>query len=366
MTKVSVVKDQEKWDLFVAQTPSFGLFQSWQWGEFKQKMGWLAYRIAVEEQGEIIAGAQMLIKSLPAGIVSIAYIPRGPLCDWFDRETTLLLLDGLHRIARQHRAIFLKIEPPLVNSVENSQILEEYSFLASRRKNQPRNTIIVNLDQDLEFVLSQMRKKTRKYILRSKRQGVRITIGDRDSLPAFHRLMQETAKRGKFVVQSLDYFESKWEAFSKLDQCVLLLAWHGKELLAGDMTFRFGAHAADFYGGSLKIHPDLHLDYLLIWEAINWAKSKGCVTFDLWGIPDDVNGIFEEDKRLFVHRKNGLWGVYQFKSGFSQNVVSYVGPYDYPYSPILYAILSRIFFSENFLDKIVGWLQSLSRQKAFN
>ncbi len=358
--------DREKWNDYVANEPSFGLFQSWEWGEFKEKMGWQAYRIGVEEQGEIIAGAQLLIKPLPLGIASVAYVPRGPLCDWFDRKTTKILLDELHRIARQRRAIFLKIEPPLIKSLSNDQILLEYSFLASRRKNQPRNTIIIDLDQDLEFVLSQMRKKTRKYIQQAKRQGIRITAGGRDCLPAFHHLMRETAKRGNFVVPDLDYFEAKWDHFSKTGQCVLLLAWHQKELLAGDMTFRFGAHAADFYGGSLKKYPDLHLDYLLIWEAINWAKSRGCVSFDLWGIPDDITGILEEDKRSFIHRKDGLWGVYQFKTGFSQNVVSYVGPYDYPYMPVIYAVLSRISVSENFLDKIIGWLQSLKRQKAVN
>lgn len=364
MILMRMVEDREKWNAFVNKAPSFGLLQSWEWGEFKQKMGWLVHRIAVEKDGEITAGAQMLVKTLPLGLASIAYVPRGPLCNWHDRETIEILLAELHRIARNHRAIFLKIEPPLIQSPEHDHLLWTYSFRPSRTANQPRNTIIVDLDQDLEVILSQMRKKTRKYILQAKRKGVQITVGDRDCIPAFVEIMKETGRREKFPVHSREYYELEWETFEKSDQCILLIAWHGKEPLAADLTFCFGDHAADFHGGSLRKYPELHLDYLLIWEAIKWAKSKGCKTFDLWGIPDDVKGDLKDDKRSFPHRRDGLWGVYQFKSGFSQNVVSYVGAYDYPYAPMAYTIISKILFSGNIVDRTVVSLESLKRRRA--
>ncbi len=67
-----------EWNAFVAQHPSFGLLQSWEWGEYKKTLGWQAYRIAIEKQG---IGAQVLIKPAIHNLTSVAYIPRGPLVD---------------------------------------------------------------------------------------------------------------------------------------------------------------------------------------------------------------------------------------------------------------------------------------------
>lgn len=41
---------REEWNAFAAREPSFALLQSWEWGEFKENLGWKVYRIAVLEQ----------------------------------------------------------------------------------------------------------------------------------------------------------------------------------------------------------------------------------------------------------------------------------------------------------------------------
>ena len=45
------VHQQKEWNAFVAKEPAFALFQAWEWGTFKEQLGWKVYRIAVEEQG---------------------------------------------------------------------------------------------------------------------------------------------------------------------------------------------------------------------------------------------------------------------------------------------------------------------------
>jgi lipid II:glycine glycyltransferase (peptidoglycan interpeptide bridge formation enzyme) len=59
---------REEWNAFVAQEPSFALLQSWEWGDFKERLGWRAFRIAAEKQGRIVAGAQMLIRPVPPAL----------------------------------------------------------------------------------------------------------------------------------------------------------------------------------------------------------------------------------------------------------------------------------------------------------
>jgi len=59
--------------------------------------------------------------------------------------------------------------------------------------------------------------------------------------------------------------------------------------------------------------------YIIQWEAMKWAKERGCRSYDLWGIPD----MEEEDlEREFQSRQSheGLWGIYRFKRGFGGEV----------------------------------------------
>ena len=130
---------REEWNGFVLREPSFAILQSWEWGEFKEKLGWKVIRTALEQQGRIVAGAQILIKPAPLGLFSIAYVPRGPVGKWLDEEIAPYLLDELHQVARCKRAIFLKIEPPLLYDPKIHRKLERYGNQRQRRPGSPRH-----------------------------------------------------------------------------------------------------------------------------------------------------------------------------------------------------------------------------------
>ena len=57
--------EHEEWNKFVAQESAFGLLQSWEWGEFKERLGWQAIRIGIKDHNRLVAGTQLLIKLLP-------------------------------------------------------------------------------------------------------------------------------------------------------------------------------------------------------------------------------------------------------------------------------------------------------------
>jgi len=352
---------QEKWNAFAYQGSTFGLLQGWEWGAFKEKLGWEVKRIAVEEGDKITAAAQMLIKYLPGKLASIAYIPRGPLVDWSDDETLQCLLNEVHRVARQQHAIFLKIEPPIRKTIEYQEQLQKLSFRASAKTNQPRNTIILDITPEPDALLLQMRQKTRQYIRRAEREGITIRIGSSEDLHAYIELMHETGKREHFPARSEKYYENEYEALSQKGECALLIAQRDGKLLAARTVCFFGSHAAEFHAGSVGGSDNLHPNYLLVWEAIKLAKSKGCVSYDLWGIPDEIEGNVELDEPSYLQRRDGLWGVYRFKSGFSRNVISYIGAYDYVYAPLPYAIAATSLIGNESFERIAVWVDSLRR-----
>jgi lipid II:glycine glycyltransferase (peptidoglycan interpeptide bridge formation enzyme) len=316
--------------------PFFALLQSWAWGEFKEKLGWIAYRVAVRnDAGEIVAGAQMLVKPFPLGL-SIAYVPHGPAGAWLNDDAAHLLFNKLKSIARKNGAIFLKIEPAIDNAPEMRDLLKRYQFRKSRINNQPQSTILVNLNQEQDEIFSQMRRQTRRYIRSADKEGITVRSGDACDLPTYLNLMGLTGRRKRFAVRNQKYYQSEWETLSTDQHGALLLAYYQGQVIAARVIYCFGSHAAEFHAGSVVI-PGLHPNYLLAWEGIKWAQSKGCVTYDMWGIPDEVGAGNEELKKPGV--SEGLWGVYQFKRGFSTNIVSYIGAYDCIFAPGLYFLL---------------------------
>lgn len=352
--------DHAKWNALAAREPSFGLLQSWEWGAFKETLGWKAFRIAVEQTGQLVAGAQMLVKSSLAGAVSFAYIPRGPVGNWLDEEISLRLLTELHQVARSHGATFLKIEPPLLSGPGFDETLKQHAFRASPHTNQPRCTLILELDQDLDEILMQMRKKTRQYIRKAIREGITIRAGSHEDLPAFYELMRATGRQRGFAHRSRDYYENAWRVFSVRNQAVLLMAFHEGQLLAVRTVYCFGEHAAEFHAGSSSYTTRLNPNHLLVWEGIKWAQKQGCSTYDLWGIPNEIGQTTNKENHIpKPHRTDGMWGVYQYKRGFSQNIVAYVGAYDYVYRPLLYALISNRHISADILGRAPAWMDWL-------
>jgi len=355
---------RKEWNSFAAQEPYFALLQTWEWGEFKERLGWKVYRIAIREQGRIIAGAQMLIRSLLSELASVAYIPRGPIGNWLEAPIASQLLSELHRVARRHRAIFLKIEPPLINDPAIDQTLQRHQFHPSPYTNQPRASLILDLQPSLDDILRKMRRRTRDLIRISAQKGVVIRIGSGDDLASFFKLMKITSQREHFPSRTRAYYEQEWLSFTGNKHNILLLATYQDQLLAAHIAYYFGAHAASFHGCSIIDHEKLHPNYLLYWEAIKWAKEQGCRSYDLWGIPDEVGQASSNGAGVPISdRTDGLWGVYRFKSGFSKNIAYFIGAYDYLYSPLLYSLVTNRLFNLGAEDRFSVMIDSLAPLK---
>jgi peptidoglycan pentaglycine glycine transferase (the first glycine) len=329
--------DSETWNSFVAASPMGHLLQSWQWGQLKAAFRWRAVRVGVEDKGRLVAGAQVLFRSLPPSFpyLSIAYVPKGPILDFGNQEISEALFSAIHRLVRQKRAILLKIEPELPDSPALVRQLQSCGFRPSQQTIQPRSTIRIDLQADPDEILARMKSKTRYNVRLAGRKGVMVREGTADDLPIFCRLMALTGRRDGFDVHSQEYYETAYRFFVPSGLARLLLATYGGRVIAGLMVFAFGQRAWYMYGASSDRERNRMPNHLLQWEAIRWVREQGCLTYDLWGIPDEVGKEPEKYERTVADRRGGLWGVYRFKQGFGGQVVRYVGAYDYVYRPAL-------------------------------
>lgn len=308
------------WDAFVAGQSGVHLLQTSGWGVFKEAFGWQAVHVIAGE-----AGAQILIRKLPLGF-SLAYIPKGPVGQVQD-----MLWSEVETLSRTHRAVFLRVEPDSWQPDGESERPE--SFLAGTHAVQPQRTILINLEGEEEALLARMKQKTRYNIRLAERRGVRVRPSDRVDL--FYEMMTITGSRENFGVHSQAYYQKVYEIFHPIGACELLVAEYEAELLAGLMVFQHQGRAWYFYGASTEAYRNLMPTYLLQWEAIRWARAKGCRTYDLWGVPDEDETILENE---FTSRSDGLWGVYRFKRGFGGRVTRSAGPWDQVYHQTLYGL----------------------------
>jgi peptidoglycan pentaglycine glycine transferase (the first glycine) len=359
---------KEEWDSLAGREPFFALLQTWRWGEFKEAIGWKAFRIAVEEEGELVAGAQMLVRRLPIGTASIAYIARGPIGRWLEEPIFDVLMEKIRQVAQSCQAIFLRIEPAVENSPEVERFLTAKKFHATELTTQPRATLILDLRPSLEEVFQQFRKSARRKIGQAERKGITVQPGRREHLDDFYTMMTLTAQRGGFAPKSLDYYQREWEAFERENQVRFLLARYEEQIVAADLVYVFGKHAAFFHQASSGEAAQLNPNSLLVWEEIKWAKAQGCETFDLWGIPDEVSEYcagdeIDEMSPTRTGRTDGLWGVYQFKRGFCKKVVSFVGTYDLALNPFRYQLISNRLINERTPERIQVWMQRHNLRK---
>jgi len=352
-------ENRDKWNAFVAQAPLGHLLQSCEWGDFKAATGWQVQRIGIERDGQIVAGAQLLFKPLPWLPLTIAYIPKGPIVDLSDEAVSSTLFSAIHRIARSRRAIFLKIEPNLLDDGRAHTLLRQYGFQSSVYTNQPRSTIVIDLAECEEILLGNMRKKTRKLIRRAMGKGVEVVEGGASDLDALHQMMTIGAERKGHSIHDKKFFRREWQTFQATGSIKLLLAKYQGQVVAAKMIIVFGDRSMHLWGGVSYQGREVYASYLIQWEAMRWAMAHGYRYCDLWGIPDQVGEMLKAGREIPKDRKDGLWGAYLFKRGFGGRIEYYVGAYDYPYRSLLYRLGIKILVRNRSVARVSGWLEDL-------
>ena len=142
--------DETTWDRLVSQDPNGHLLQTWDWGELKGAFGWTPWRVAVERDGALVAGAQVLYRRL--GPLTMAYIPKGPVLCSEDREVEQALWQAVHAHSRQHaRRVCSRSSPSGgTTSLGATPGSCDTASVPSVSTIQPRRTVIVDLSDDEE------------------------------------------------------------------------------------------------------------------------------------------------------------------------------------------------------------------------
>jgi peptidoglycan pentaglycine glycine transferase (the first glycine) len=303
--------------------------QLWEWGLVKRGMGWEELPLILEEDGEIRAAMLILKRALPLPGMKkcIFYSPRGPVVDVESQELCQVLLAGAARVARDHGAIFLKMDP----AVDHRQ--EQFADILSAcglRKNetgldfegvQPRFVFRLDISPSETLLLENMHQKWRYNIRLASRKGVVIRQAEnKEDLRIFYDILLETAQRDQFLIRGYEYFEWIWDHMVLNGYGQIFVAEYEGQAIAATLAMILGEKAWYLYGASSNEHRNVMPNYLIQWEMIRWAKQQGCTMYDFRGVSGDLD------------ENNPLYGLYRFKKGFGGELTEFIGEYDQVYS----------------------------------
>lgn len=320
---------KESWDRFVKdQGGSF--LQSWEWGEFQESLGRTIFRSAVVDGDTVLAQALYIKMVIPFGF-NWYYVPH---ISSVDRQALVKLLSFIKKQAIADRALLVHVDPHAFLASSDEKIFKDvFNNLNFRKRQnhsvQPVATVVIDLQNDLDQILSEMHKKTRYNIRLAKKKGVEIVWSkDKKYIQEFVRLTQKTAKRQNITSHSYNYYKKLLQQ----ESLHLVNALHNGEVVASHIISIFGKQAVYVHGASSYEYRTLMSPYLLQWESIVKAKELGAEWYDLWGI----QGTGKNTK---------AWqGITRFKKGFVKDGAQkeYLGLYMYVCRPIMFYLYSAL------------------------
>jgi len=336
--QISAAPAAPAWDSFLAATPGGQYVQTSLWGQVKALLGWRAARVVVSQSDRIVAGAQVLLRPLPL-VGAIGHVPKGPVLAFDDPRLTQLVLEALHHLARAHRLQYLVVQPPRPYAALAQQ-LPRWGFRPSATHLLSPATLLLDLTQDLDDILTQMKKKTRYSIRHGLREGITVREGTERDLPTFYRLLVATSQRQHFAVHPEAYYARMWQVLGPPGYLKLLLAEYRGEAVAAVLLIPFGRTVVFAKGGWSGQYRQYCPNNVLHWTAIRWAKAQGYHHYDFGSLRPSTVRAMEAGA---VHRDSQTYPVDAFKLGFGGQVTRFPAPADCITNPVLRWAYTTVF-----------------------
>ena len=283
------------------------LLQSEEWLGFQQSLGRKVLRYD-------IAGLKtaVIVHPLRFG-KSYLYVPYGPAIE-FDtliggiKNNLSAFASWLKHEGKKEKAIFAKVEP-LEDKV--AEVLVPAGFKKSKRDIQPHKTVIIDLTQSEDDLLSKLHHKTRYNIRLAQRENVVIEKGG--DIEEFLKLLKKTTERDAFTSHPEEYYKKFLDYFSR-DRQILTDLWFARKdgrAIAATITLTYLDTIYYLHSASDHDFRELKAPNLLRWTILESSKRLGLARADFWGI----------DAKKWP-------GVTAYKLGWGGRTIEYPGAFD--------------------------------------
>ncbi len=319
-TQIVDIKSAAEFDAFVESHENGHFLQTSLWGKVKDDWKWFGV-ICRDEGGKITGTMGVLLRKISKLPYHMMYAPRGPVCNFDDKETFSALIEAAKEEGKKYNAYELKIDKDVpVDNEEYREIALSKGFKFKERTInfedfQCRYVIRIHINGRTEDeVFSAFHSDHRRKIRIALKNEVEVKIHGSEKADVFYSLMKETCERDGFELRSAEYFAKILDCFG--NKARLYLAYYQGEPIAGAISVLWGDKVWYFYGASSNSNRKVMPNYLMQWEMIKWAIEEGCRIYDFRG----VAGVIDES--------NPLFGLYRFKHRFDGDYIEFMGEMD--------------------------------------
>jgi peptidoglycan pentaglycine glycine transferase (the first glycine) len=326
--RISDASDDPEWDDFLETAQGSAYQQTSGWGRVQASIGWRPVRAVVSEDGQIVAGVQILTRALPAG-GSVGRVTSGPILPENRPDLAELVLNEMMSVGRASSVRYLVANPPQGGDWMCNELTRR-GFRPSAFQPESTATICIDLQPDLDGLLAKMTRKRRQNIRAAERRGVTVRRGSEADLPVFNHLKSAHAARIGYTPREEGYYTELWRALAPRRHIELFIAEYEGGPVSALLVIPFGDmcyHMERPWSGE---HGDLKPNELLDWQAIRYAKSEGYRFTDLGGIRPDARATSSDGPA-----PSQLTGWESFKLGYGGELILLPESYDYVYSPFL-------------------------------
>lgn len=287
-----------------------------------------------EQSGEIKVSALVHRHKVPLIGWAKDTVSRGPVCS--DANDLHDSICNLIKLLKAKGSISLQLNPywsfPQAKEVEN--ILSSFGFAPlPLDKGLHSHTLVINLQQSENEIYKSFRRFTREKLKKAAKLGMEVTPVENESeIQVFCKYYNKLASEKQFKLLPESFFIRLWYTYLK-DQSngVFLITRYDNKIISGLIVLRHNSRAvATFSASDDEGFPKIPKSQPNHWQAVKWAKENNCTLYDLGGfLPGAPEG-------------SPLYGVNQFKIGFSKKQDDLVREHQRIFSPVRYRLLLKM------------------------
>ncbi len=287
---------REKWALLSSQFSNKSIYQVWEYADLHSVGAFRSVlRAGLVDGKDIVALAQMRVKSLPGIPSSVAELEWGPLYN----NATLLsnFLEQLRVKVVEELGWELRIHPRSTFNLDEDkrlrQILEEAGYLFQPDV-RPYQTVVLNLKPDLDILYGGLRGSWRRHHRKAEATGLVIDHGNSvEYFDRFQKVYGEMWGSKQFITGVRHPIIRQLMETLKTDEqlSVAIATLEGRDVGAS-VCATVGNTMYYFLGASSPgLREGCQPGYLLHWDNVRMAKEEGFEWYDLGGIVDTGEGV---------------------------------------------------------------------------
>lgn len=224
---------KEEYNSFALKHPQISFYQTKEWGDLKASTGWIQHLLAYKDDNDnILAAGNFLLKKTPVVKQYLAYCPRGFLIDYKDKKLIESFNTDLTKYLKDLGCFELLIDPnyPCIqrdidgniveNGYDNRDVVDNLKSLGYFHNGynlyyeglQPRWLFRLDIRKPYEELEKEFKNEAKRRSRKKDFLAIETREMTRDEIPTFKRLMEMTAKRRKFEDRPLEYYINMYDA----------------------------------------------------------------------------------------------------------------------------------------------------------